>query len=203
WRLFLRLRGLRSHERDSSQLTPRELARIDICWSVAFGLSMVDHIRAAAFQVRHLRLALDAGEPHRVARALALEIAFLACGGGATWQLTTAVMKRAEELAGRTDDAHARGLIHAMAGLAHYFAGRFREGLAFCDQAERRLPAQASGGAWEIDTVRVFALACLAHLGNLKELSARRPLYLREALERGSVHGAVNVRLGYANLVWL
>ena len=37
------------------------------------GLALVDSIRAADFNTRHLLLALEAGEPYRIARALALE----------------------------------------------------------------------------------------------------------------------------------
>src|SRR5262249_4550753 len=49
-----RLRGLRFSERDSSQVAPQDLTQIDICWSAALGLSMVDTIRGADFQTRHL-----------------------------------------------------------------------------------------------------------------------------------------------------
>ena len=49
------------------------LQRIDICWSVAPVLGMVDIIRGADFQARCLLMTLDAGEPYRVARALAAE----------------------------------------------------------------------------------------------------------------------------------
>ncbi len=203
WGFLLRLRGLGFRERDSSQLAPRQLATIDICWSVAFGLSMVDHIRAAAFQASPLGRALEAGEPHRVARALAVEIAFVARGGGATWRRTTVIMHRANELATRLSDGHAQSLCLAMRGLAHYFAGKFRESLELCDRAERGLPELPTGAAWEIDNVRLFVLACLAHLGQLKELSRRRPLYLRDALDRGDLYSAVNVRVGFANIVWL
>src|SRR6185295_4144790 len=68
-RLQIRLRGLRFHEQDESQVSEADLVRIDICWAVAAGLGMVDLIRAADFQSRHLLLALRAGEPYRVARA--------------------------------------------------------------------------------------------------------------------------------------
>jgi hypothetical protein len=203
WGFILRLRGLAFRERDSSQLTPRELARIDICWSVAFGLSMVDHIRAAAFQVRHLRLALDAGEPHRVARALALEIPFVARSGGATWRRTKVIMRQADDLAKKLADGHAQSLCLAMRGLAHYYAGQFRESLKLCERAERSLPELSAGAAWEIDNVRIFILASLAQLGQLRELARRRQPYLRDAFERGDLYSAVNVRVGFANLAWL
>jgi tetratricopeptide (TPR) repeat protein len=203
WGFLLRLRGLRFRERDSSQLAPRELATIDICWSVAFGLSMVDHIRAAAFQVRHLRLALDAGEPHRVARALALEIAFVSRAGGPTWRRTKGVMRSANDLAKKLGDGHAQSLCLAMRGLAHYYAGQFRESLELCDRAERSLPELPTGAAWEIDNVRLFILASLAQLGELKELARRRQPYLRDALDRGDLYSAVNIRVGFANFACL
>src|SRR5262249_24228958 len=72
-RLRLKLRGLRFREHDSTQISPRELRRIDICFSMASVLSKVDTIRGADFQTKNLLLALEAGEPFRVARALAAE----------------------------------------------------------------------------------------------------------------------------------
>ena len=37
-------------------------------------LGIVDNIRGADFQGRHLLLALNAGEPYRIARALCMEV---------------------------------------------------------------------------------------------------------------------------------
>ena len=51
------------------------------CWSAATGLALVDPLRGANFQTRHLLLALQAGEPYRVARALALEVGYTAVAG--------------------------------------------------------------------------------------------------------------------------
>ncbi len=80
-RARLALRGLRFRERDETRIPPRELLRIDACWSVAVGLGQVDMVRGADFQARHLLLALRAGEPYRVARALALETGYSATAG--------------------------------------------------------------------------------------------------------------------------
>ena len=80
-RLHLWLRGLSFVETPATRVDPLVLQRIDACWSVSMGLSMVDTVRGASFQSRQLLLALDAGEPHRVARALAAEAAFVATGG--------------------------------------------------------------------------------------------------------------------------
>src|SRR5206468_8414908 len=79
--LQVRLRGLWFREREESQIAPEELIRIDTCWSVASGLSMIDTIRGREFQMRHLLLALKAGEPYRVARALGNQAGFSGLSG--------------------------------------------------------------------------------------------------------------------------
>ena len=80
-RARIRWRGLAFVARDPDHIPADRLLRIDTCWSVATGLALVDNVRAADFNTRHLLLALEAGEPYRMARALALEAGFLTCGG--------------------------------------------------------------------------------------------------------------------------
>ena len=58
------------------------MARIDATWSVAVALGTVDTVRGADFQTRNLILALKAGEPYRIARALTMEAAYVATAGG-------------------------------------------------------------------------------------------------------------------------
>src|SRR5207249_8852829 len=82
-RAELRLRGPGFRERSVDEVGRRDLTRIDAAWSVAVGLSTVDTVRAAEFQTRSLLYALRAGEPYRIARAMAFEAAFVATGGGA------------------------------------------------------------------------------------------------------------------------
>ncbi len=80
-RLVLRCRGLGFRERREGDLDAGELAAIDITWSVSIGLTMIDTIHAADYQARNLLLALRAGEPYRIARALAWQACHIATGG--------------------------------------------------------------------------------------------------------------------------
>ncbi|HEY3356626.1 MAG TPA: AAA family ATPase, partial [Polyangia bacterium] len=68
----LRARGLGFTARDAAEVPRAELIRIDVCWSVGVALAVVDAIVAMALQQRTLVLALHAGEPWRLTRALAL-----------------------------------------------------------------------------------------------------------------------------------
>jgi serine/threonine protein kinase len=79
-RVRIRLRGLRYTERDESQVTRRELSRIDTGFFVGLGLTTVDTVRGADVLARQLLQALDAGEPYRIARAVALQAAVNAAG---------------------------------------------------------------------------------------------------------------------------
>src|SRR5262249_9212902 len=69
--LLLRMRlGVRGYEftpRTEADVPRADLDRIDVCWSIGNGLGGVDIVRGAAFQARHLLLALRAGEPYRIA----------------------------------------------------------------------------------------------------------------------------------------
>src|SRR5205823_1509531 len=79
-RIRLGLRGTRFVARPAGDVDPRTLLIIDLFWS-AHGLSLIDPVRGADFQVRSLLRALRAGEPVRVARALASEAAQRAAAG--------------------------------------------------------------------------------------------------------------------------
>ena len=80
-KLRLLVRGLGSKERPAELVPQRLLKSIDVCWGVITGLARIDNIRSAYFQPIHLRLALQAGEPYRLTRALATEACFAATKG--------------------------------------------------------------------------------------------------------------------------
>ncbi len=202
-RVWLRIRGLGYTRRDVGEIAAHELARIDVYWSVAVGLSLVDTIRAQACQARGLLLALRAGEPYRVARALAIEVSFLASEGGGSWDRAERVMSSATRLSDELDRPHAKAFALVTSTIAFYLNGKFKRALSAAERAVEILQNECAGVVWEIDTAQSFAIWSLAQLGRLKELRLRQTRYLREALARGDLYGSVLLRGGDAVLGWL
>ncbi|MBV8234093.1 MAG: protein kinase [Acidimicrobiia bacterium] len=192
-RARLRLRGLRFRERDPSEIAAADLARIDVCWSAVIGLSVVDWIRGADFQARGLLLALRAGEPSRIARALAMEALCVATAGARAARRTAAVLEVAETLVRRTEHPYLVGILQLAKGVAAHLEGRWRAGLDGCDRAATSFRDHCTGVAWkELDLAHSFALWSLIHLGEVAELSRRQPVLLQEAQERGDLYATMN-----------
>jgi len=190
--LLLRARlawsGLRFVERAADTIPRDELIRIDSCWSVAMGLSMVDNIRGAEFQKRHLRLALQAGEPYRVARALSAEAGYVSTAGLRHRRRTQSLLQQAMTLAERVNHPHATGLARFAAGIAAFQQERFKEAHEWCERAIEILRARCTGVAWELDTMHFYTLLSLLFMGELRELSRRLPAVLQEARARGDLY---------------
>jgi hypothetical protein len=202
-RAWIRLRGLRFTERLAVNLDPLTLMRLDACWTVGVGLSRVDNIRAADFQALHLILALRAGEPYRVARALAGQGLFVSLAGGPAAQRAAALVRRARELARRVGHPYLSALAELAEGFGLHAVGRFAEALPPLDAAERIFREQCTGVVWELNSTQMFASYALWFLGELVELKRRVPLRLREARERGDLHAVMDVAAGRPNVTWL
>jgi tetratricopeptide (TPR) repeat protein len=202
-RLRIRLRGLNFTERDASQIPEFDLVRIDTCFAVAAGLGAVDLIRGADFQSRQLLLALRAGEPYRVARALAFEAAWTAARGGAAGAERAAqITQRAEELAQKVGHPHAIALAVWASGLGAYLAGNWQQASELCERAAEVLRDRCKGVTWELTLANRYKLSSLLHMGELAEVSRRVPALLSAALEQGNLFGAMDLRTRL-NLIWL
>jgi serine/threonine protein kinase/tetratricopeptide (TPR) repeat protein len=193
-RAHLRVRGLKFKERREEEIPPEELIKVDMCWAIAAGLSLVDAIRGADFQARHLLLALQSGEPYRIARALSGEVVFSASAGIKNQARTEELLKTTETLAQRIKRPHALALATTMAGAAKYLAGSWLEGLMLLERGAAMLREQCTGVTWELDTADVFALSALYRLGRWGDLAKRVHEVLRGAHERGDRYVAVQCR---------
>ncbi|HEX9421723.1 MAG TPA: protein kinase [Pyrinomonadaceae bacterium] len=200
-RLQIRLRGLKFTERDASQIPEFDLVRVDTCFAVAAGLGWVDLIRGADYQSRHLLLALRAGEPYRVARAMAFEAAHIA-SRGAPGERAAQIALRAEEISQKVGHPHAIGLSIWARGVGAYLVGHWKEAADLCERAAEVLRDQCTGVTWELTIANRFMLSALLYRGEIAEVCRRVPILLSAALEQGNLFAATDLRTRL-NLVWL
>ena len=202
-RVQIRVRGLNFTERDESQIPEFDLVRLDTCFAVAAGLGAVDLIRGADFQSRNLLLSLRAGEPYRVARAMAFEAAWTAARSGAAGgDRAGQILQRAEELAQKSGHPHAIGLAVWARGVKAYLSGDWQKAADLCERASEVLRDRCTGVTWELTIANRYRLSSLMHMGQIAEVSRRVPALLSAALEQGNLFGAMDLRTRL-NLIWL
>ena len=192
-RVKIRLRGLRFTPREVADVAPDHLAKIDICWSVVTGMSIIDPIFAADFQSRGLLLALQAGERFRIVRSLAMEAAHVSTAGGKARRAVERLLAVAVPLQRLVPEPYADGILALGQGISVFMRGEWQEALATFDHAEAIFRDQCIGASWEINTAVSFALWSLHYLGKLEELSRRWPVKVAEARERGDLYSATNL----------
>lgn len=194
------LRGYRFEARDASQVPARELAHVDILWSVASGLGMADHMRGADIQTRHLLAALNCGEPYRVARALAAEAWLTAHSQPGAGERCAWLIEQAAALAAQCGEAHARALVQMVDGIAAYgYASDFQRSVANCKSAEYALRRLPEGTAWERDNARLFALIAQLYAGSWLEMKQDHATAMRHAHSRGDLFARItfDLSIGY------
>jgi serine/threonine protein kinase len=201
-RLHLRLRGTNFVKRDISEIPKEQILCIDICWAVAAGLGMVDTIRAADFQTRHLLLALRAGELYRVARALNLEAGFTATAGKPAQKRAEQLATVAEALSKESGHPHAIGLYSYTSGLVAFLVGQWQRAAEMLSEAEEILRYRCTGVTWEIASTQTFLLSSLIYLGEMREISLRVPVLLNAAEKRNNLYELTDLRTR-VNLLWL
>jgi eukaryotic-like serine/threonine-protein kinase len=202
-RAQLRLRGLWFKARPEEEVPPEELARVDVTWSAAIGMAMVDTVRGADFQTRCLLLALRSGEPRRIVKAIALEAANNSAGGWPARKRTRMLLDLANELALHVASPYNTGLILGTSGIAAFLEGRWADARKLVDRAELTFRDRCVGAAWERDNVLLFHLWTLVYLGEIRELNLRMPRALREAESRGDRFAATSLRTGDLAYYWL
>lgn len=198
--LRMRLRGMRFEAVDESRVPAEELALVDTLWSATIGLSMAWPLGSQAFQQRHLRMALDAGEPRRVARALSIELAFSALPGGKAAARSAKLSELAHEVASRDTHPYPEAFVTMSDGGVHWLSGRWR---AAKDAVERALVVyrrDCVGVTWEKDTAEFVALSALAHMGELDTLARRVDEVLADAVERGDLYLETQLRTRFLPL---
>jgi tetratricopeptide (TPR) repeat protein len=197
-RSLIRIRGLGSRLRKESEIPPEELDRIDICWAGAMGLGPIDHIRGGAFQARGLGLALKAGEPFRVVRALAHETIYVAHRGIRSQAATQRVLAATQVLAEQLGEPGPLGRALIAAGTAGIMQGRWKAAMELHEKAEAILRDHCSGMDYELHISQHHGLAAHWILGNVREVSARLPVAIQTAWDKADLLALTNLRTSIA-----
>ncbi|HEY5944940.1 MAG TPA: hypothetical protein VIV40_05585, partial [Kofleriaceae bacterium] len=181
-RAYIAVRGI-SWTEPREQPSTLEQTKLDACLSVSQGLALIDLIRAADFQARHLRRALRHGDRERVIVALLNEAAFAAIMGDE--RRYAFVFSKASALAGDTQDSYLVGMSAYCECVAAFNFGRWPKSYACCETALRLLPETGRAVAHETTILRLFKGWDLCMLGRLAEVLDHMPRWLDDARERG------------------
>jgi hypothetical protein len=188
YRLLLRLRGIRFRARSESEIPADHLVRVDTCWSVTVGLTFVEPLVGWAFQSQHVLLALRAGEPYRVARALAVDAGFMASSGGTKARPhVDELLQRARALSDQISNPHALALTTFAEGFAAYFGGAWTRALEQLRASESMFRERCTGVAWELNASQLYALRCLYYLGRARDIQAKLGTLLDDVGRRGDL----------------
>jgi eukaryotic-like serine/threonine-protein kinase len=169
---------------------------IDVASSVSEGLGMIEPLRAAAFQARALRLALEAGEPTRIARLRALQAIYDGEGDtpGRRAVLASLPKLRAQSVA--AGDVQATHLVDMAEAVLLSLEGVRRgnmEGLAL---VEERLRTETRGNTWFIQTARLLRFFCMRTYGDFEALRKALPAFLLDAVERRDHYALTSLKRG-------
>lgn len=188
-RAALRLRGRAFRPRAEADLDAEELFRIDACWTAATGLAQVNVIMGQDLQARHLLLALEAGEPRRLARALCLELLYSATGGEESRDIAATLRDEIGAIlrdlgGGQPADPQLEAFLKLGWGAWHVYSGRFAEGCELLADAERTFREECRNVGWELALVTSLLGLGLHFRGHYSELDTSVARATRDARER-------------------
>jgi predicted Ser/Thr protein kinase len=200
-RLRLRWRGLHFVPRSVDSIDADAVLRMDTCWAAATGLAMADIVSASDFSARHLLMALDAGEPYRIARAMAMESAARGTSPSGR-KLGLRLAEESKALAKSVGHPHAIALSFLAEGINATTAGEWKKALTSSEQALAILRDHCAGLTWELTIAQNIVIWALMYLGEIGEVSRRVPALLADARSRGNLYLATELATR-ANYVWL
>lgn len=203
-RLWSMLRGLPTGIARSTGDAAKRLREFDALWSVTHSFVMVDYVLTSYTSARCVLAAMDLSEPSRVVRAVGLEAAM--CSSIPLKRLqrrADALLGVARELSARTPAPLEQAVVSACEGVMACFRGDFRFSAERVKSASALLRSNAQGVPFQLNQWEPWILIALAHLGELRELSARVHSAAEEARQRGDRFAGQHVRLGRPTLAWL
>lgn len=178
-------RGIRFREKDPSEISRKDMARLKVLWYICLGLSLIDTIRMIPLLAKFWRYALKTGEIKQISGALILDASMKAALGGRYIQRARQTLLEAEALARKSDTKRLQGLALSARGMIEYFSGSWQAAIHEFLRAEELLTSHCPGATFELATARLFLCFSLLHHGDIPDLIRRFRRYLRYAYQIG------------------
>ncbi len=202
-RARLKFRGYAHQETQACDLDQEKIEGVDLCWTLGHGLAGIDLIRSAYYNTLGVWLALELGEPRRIARALALDATLRSLEGMDNVRSAQPILAHAEELAHRLNDTHAMGWVTAARAVAAWTRTEFDACEDLCREAIRLLREDSEATFREIGSITVWFMLHAAFLrGNLAFVGQHAPAVAREAEARGDRYTLSTIRPYVLALHW-
>jgi len=180
----LRVSPLRRRVRAAQSVGGADLARIDAAFSASTGLLLSDPLRAADYASRGLVHALEAGEPVRLCRALAVSSGNHASRGEGGRSRAESLVRAAQRIAQDIEEPRPRALALLAAGTVHFMLGEWRSARADLERADRLLRTSCRAVAWELALSESWMCNVLILSGELREAALRVPAAMADARTR-------------------
>jgi tetratricopeptide (TPR) repeat protein len=166
----LKLRGTGFVPRKEQDLSANLLAQLDVLDSLSIETQAYDPLRSALFNARGLRMALDAGEPTRVVRALSSAAIMATHSASADRSLRSdELLARAEKLARSIGGERVLAGVYSARAVSAFLLGAMKDVVEPSYEAERLYRADSHGH----DYFRRFA-AVSSRLGALHVLGEQK-----------------------------
>jgi len=195
-RTWLRIRGLAFKEQDPNAIPRAQRIKMDALWSLGHGLGGVDTVRGAEFHIRHLHLALQAGDPYRIGRGLAWESILNAAEGGSGGRRRgRAQVALGHAIAKRLNNDHAAAWSWAAEGYNNWCDGSWDDAIACLEKAAKGYREECLDITWELGSVYAWCWGpVLCYSGRLKDLRSLIGQVEREFGQLNDLYTLVTLR---------
>ncbi len=180
-------RGMRYTQRSEPEIAVRDLGRLDTLFAASTTLGVIDHVRGADLQTRHLLQALRLGEEHRVIRALSIEAVFRAAAGGRGLRRAESLSREVEIRARRIGEPYLVAVALVAVAASAFLGARPRAAVETFAEVEELL-SQCVGADWERITSRFMACLAQVQLGELDAVARAGTRFTAEAESRNDVY---------------
>ncbi len=191
----LRRRGIRFVPLEGPK-REQALRRVDSIWTAAKALGVVMLMRGFVLQLECLMAALEAGEPARVARSLA--VVGPALMGSSLASMGASWMQQASVIASQLDDSYLKGLVLTFDAVR--MSASWTDPSEVLERAQEGLKMLKAGGgaiAWEETMAIAAGMRARELLGRFVELESLGQEWLSNATDRGDLFaGAMAAHVG-------